>query len=99
VDARREKRQRDFPVKRGRDCQRHSVDVCKDVAIIGHRAGAAARSHFRRARLVDVHDCRQLDSGKRGQNARVMAAEVPHADDGYSHGHRWRPLFITKTRR
>ena len=72
----------------GRHGKRDRVDASEDVPIVGRGTGSAGSGHLRRPRLVDVDDRYELHARQRGQNAGVMAAEVPDADDGYSQRHR-----------
>ena len=77
VHAGRQKRQRDLPMQLGRHGERHRVDVSEDVPKVAKRTGPVRAGDLGRPRLVDVHDRHQLHARQRGQNARVMAAEMP----------------------
>src|SRR5262249_18915121 len=90
--------QRDVAMRLGRHCDCHRVDAAVQLARVEQGRRAVRRGDLSRARLIDVDDRHELDARQGRQNARMVLAEVPDANDRDAHC-RYPDHETTKTRR
>ena len=88
VHAGSEKRQRDLTMQVGRNRERHGVNVSQEVPEVREGTRPARSRHVVGTRGVGVDDGREPSARQRGQNPRVMAAEIPHADHSDPDAHK-----------
>ncbi len=81
-DATLEEPKRNVPVKLGGHGNRDGIDGSEDVVEIRQRRRTRRRRRRGGTLGVRVDDSNELDALERAQNSRVVATEMPDADDG-----------------